>query len=146
MRLGVIERSAAERALRTITEAVRKKTIVFEGAVRHVPTDLDFSEASAWEKTAGLRLNTYQNGAYWHTPTGWLIAAVRRRDPPLAAELFGDYIQHLRKNDFRLNHGPEAPWECFGPSHYAQNGVYMTSVTVPVAVMAGESPGLGRHP
>jgi hypothetical protein len=98
--------------------------------VRHVPTDHNASSKSAWERTAGVAINTYQNGAYWHTPTGWLIKAIRSRDPKLASKLQADYLVHLRKHDFRLSkrHGP---WECFGPSGYAQNGVYMTSVTLP---------------
>jgi hypothetical protein len=133
--LGVLRGPAVERALETITEAVRRQTIAFEGAVRHVPTNFDWSGTSAWEQTAGETLNTYQNGAYWHTPTGWLIAALRRHDPALAIQVFGDYIRHLRSNDFRLHQKPEAPWECFGPKGYAQNGVYMTSVTLPWAIL-----------
>ena len=143
LHLGAIKGAAAERAARTLVDAVRRKTIVFEGAVRHVPTDLDASPASAWEKTAGVAINTYQNGAYWHTPTGWLIAAVRQSDPQLASELLSQYLQHLQQNDFRQGPGHEAPWECFGPKGYAQNGIYMTSVTLPWAVLSsfpGPSP------
>lgn len=143
LHLGALQGAAAERASETIVDAVRRKTIVFDGAVRHVPTDLDASPASAWEKTAGVAVNTYQNGAYWHTPTGWLIAVVRRRDPQLASELLSEYLQHLQQNDFRKGPGHEAPWECFGPKGYAQNGVYMTSVTLPWAVLSsfpGASP------
>jgi hypothetical protein len=128
--LGVIKGEPAARSIDTLIKAVRNNTIAFEGAVRHVPTDFNASPKSAWERTAGVAINTYQNGAYWHTPTGWLITAVRGRDPKLASQLQADYLLHLRKHDFRLgkSHGP---WECFGPSGYAQNGVYMTSVVLP---------------
>jgi hypothetical protein len=136
LHLGAITGTAAQRAADTLSDAARRQTIVFQAAVRHVPTDFDASPTSAWERTAGVTLNTYQNGAYWHTPTGWLIEAVRRREPKLASQLFNDYIQHLRRGDFRLGPGHEAPWECFNPKGYAQNGIYMTSVTLPCAVLA----------
>jgi hypothetical protein len=70
---------------------------------------LDYSTNSAWERTAGFSVNTYQNGAFWHTATGWLIEAVQDQDMNLAIELFDDYIRHLRRNDFRLGPGHEAP-------------------------------------
>lgn len=81
-------------------------------------------------------MNTYQNGAYWHTPTGWLITAVQRRDAPLASQLFREYVQHLRQDDFRLGSRHGAPWECIGPKGYVQNGVYMTSVTLPWSIFS----------
>jgi hypothetical protein len=140
--LGIIQGGVGQSAIQTVAEAVRKGTIVLEGGVRHVPTNFDWSATSAWEKTAGLPLNTYQNGAYWHTPTGWIIAVVRRQDAGLASQLFRDYIRHLRADDFRRGPGHGAPWECFGPKGYAQNGVYMTSVTLPAAVL-GAKPGAG---
>ena len=144
LHLGAIQGAAAERASETLADAVRRGTIVFEGAVRHVPADFDASPTSAWERTAGVAINTYQNGAYWHTPTGWLIDALRRRDPKLAAQVFSDYVQHLRRNDFRRGPGHEAPWECFHPKGYAQNGIYMTSVTLPWAVLSAPATPVPR--
>jgi hypothetical protein len=146
--LGVLRGPALERARGTIAEAVRNQTIVFEGAVRHIPTNFDWSASSAWEKTSGEALNTYQNGAYWHTPTGWLIAALKPQDAALANQVFNDYLHHLRINDFRLGQKAEAPWECFGPKPhpgfgpkgYSQNGVYMTSVALPWAVLRTSNP------
>lgn len=134
LHLGVLPEAAAERALATVVDAVRRRTIVFEGAVRHVPTDLDASPTSAWERTA-VRFNTYQNGAYWHTPSGWLIAALRRRDPQLAAQVLADYVDHARRSDFRRGSDQGAPWECIHPGGYAQNGVYMTSAALPWGVL-----------
>lgn len=134
LHLGVLPEAAAGRALATVVDAVRRRTIVFEGAVRHVPTDLDASPTSAWERTA-VRLNTYQNGAYWHTPSGWLIAALRKRDPRLAAQVLADYVDHARRGDFRRGSDQGAPWECIHPGGYAQNGVYMTSVALPWSVL-----------
>jgi hypothetical protein len=127
----------ADAARKTVADAVRRGTIVLEGAVRHVPTDHDFSPASAWEKVApGVSLNTYQNGAYWHTPTGWLVSALWPSDRELAAEVFRQYVAHLREQDFRRGEQFGAPWECFGRDGKAkQNAVYMASVTVPLAAV-----------
>jgi hypothetical protein len=132
---GVLPDPAARRALATVVDAVRRGTVTLEGAVRHVPTDRDASPDSAWERTAGEAKDTYQNGAYWHTPTGWLVEAVTRAEPKLAQRLFDEYVDHLRRGDFRLGADHGAPWECFGRGgEHAQNGAYMTSVTLPLAV------------
>ncbi len=133
--LGALRGAAADRATETVINAVRRGSIVYQGAVRHVPSDLNASRESCWVRTAGVAMNRYQNGAYWHTPTGWLIAVLQRHDRRLAAKIFSDYIDHLRTTDFRLGPGHHGPWECFGPGGYAQNGVYMTSVTLPWSVL-----------
>ncbi len=133
--LGALSGVDADRATQAAVEGVRKGTIVYQGAVRHVPSDLNASSESSWERTAGVAMNRYQNGAYWHTPTGWLIAVLQRSDQRLASKIFSDYIEHLRAKDFRVGPGHNAPWECFGPDGYAQNGIYMTSVTLPWSVL-----------
>lgn len=84
LHLGTLRGHDAEAALDTVADAVRKGTIVFEGAVRHIPTNFDWSATSAWERTAGETLNTYQNGAYWHTPTGEVDAHQRPLAVPVA--------------------------------------------------------------
>lgn len=132
----VLPASSAAAAERAVLRAVRNGTITYLAAVRHVPTNLDFSKQSAWERTAGVAVNTYQNGAFWHTPTGWLISVVARSDKALALDLFGQFVRHLREQDYRLGGGRQAPWECLGPDGHKQNGVYMTSVALPLAVFA----------
>lgn len=122
--------------LTTLTQAVREGKVTYKGAVRHVPTDHDFSKESAWEKTAGEALNTYQNGAYWHVPSGYLTQVLRKSDKKLARELVSDMVNHFRQEDFRLGEGHGAPWECIHPSGgYRQNPVYMASVTLPLEAL-----------
>ena len=41
-----------------------------DGQVRHILTTNDSSPETAWEASIA-KMNTYQNGAYWATPTGW---------------------------------------------------------------------------
>jgi len=84
--------------------------------------------------------NTYQNGAYWNTATGWVCHAVAKKDLRLARKLAAEYIDELKKGDFRLGGGHGSPWECIHPNGNRQNPVYMTSVTVPLGVF--RKPGI----
>ena len=145
LHLGVLPKDAEQRARQTVAESVAASghIIEYQGAVRHVPTNHDFSDKSAWEKPlpSGRGKNFYQNGAYWHTPTGWLIQALHPIDPALAEGVFDRYIAHLKQYDFRkikqdAREKLGAPWECFGIDlEHAQNPVYMTSVTLPLSVL-----------
>jgi hypothetical protein len=137
LHLGVFPAADAKRARKTVAAAVRAPghTIEYQGAVRHVPSDRYFRPNQCWESGGGP-VNTYQSGAFWHTPTGWLIAALQQDDPALAREVGERFVRHLRTGDFRQGGGRQAPWECFGLDLAgAQNPVYMTSVTLPLAVL-----------
>lgn len=137
LHLGVLPPEAAAVARETVVKAVRAPdhTIEYRGAVRHVPSDRYFRPDQCWE-AGGTRVNTYQSGAFWHTPTGWLIEALTAADAKLAREVGERFIQHLRDEDFRRGGGRHAPWECFGLHMVdAQNPVYLTSVTLPLAVL-----------
>ena len=141
LHLGVLPQKAAERARRTLTAAVRApgNTIEYQGAIRHVPSNRYFRPNQCWEAGGGS-VNTYQSGAFWYTPTGWLIEALEASDPALAREVCDRFIHHLREGDFRQGGGRGAPWECFGLDMAgAQNPVYMTSVTLPLAILQGTS-------
>jgi len=131
-----VERTVAFAAINALTDAYREGTIAWQGQIRHVPTDLDFSEASAWE-TSYVPKNTYQNGAYWATPTGWVCAAIAKADEAAARRLAGEYIAALRADDFRQGEEFGSPWECMHPQgDHRQNPVYMTSVSLPLAVLS----------
>jgi hypothetical protein len=135
LHLGVLGRAQAAAARKTVADAVRSGTIAFEGGVRHVPTDLDFSQTTAWERSLSP-VNTYQNGAYWHTASGWLIEALWKQDRPLALQVFHEMLAHLRAQDYRKGPGHGAPWEAFGPNGQArQNPVYMASVALPYGIL-----------
>jgi arylsulfatase A-like enzyme len=137
LHLGVLDRASAAAARTTVADAVRKGTITLGGGVRQVPTDRDFSKTTAWERSM-CALNTYQNGGYWHTASGWLIEALWKQDRPLALQVFGEMLAHLRAQDFRKGPGYGAPWEVFGPNGQArQNGVYMASVALPYGILRG---------
>lgn len=126
LHLGVLDAKAANRALTTVLDAFKAGQITLEGAVRHVPTNRDFSEKTAWEGTYTGK-GSYQNGAYWHTSTGWLIEALAKVDRAAAKQVMSEFVAHLRAN-------PASPWECFGPGlNYTQNPGYLASVAWPYA-------------
>lgn len=122
-------------ACQALADAVDRGTIAWQGHIRHVPTDADFSSDSAWESVvSGSAKNTYQNGAYWGTPLGWVCYAVAQVCPDMARVLAQDFVEGLRVNDFRQGDDFSAPFECIHPDgNHHQNPVYMTSVTCPLA-------------
>lgn len=124
-----VERAACE----ALAGSLRDGTIAWQGGIRHVPTNADFSANSAWERSYAKK-NRYQNGAYWHTPTGWVCYAVAKVDAPLARQLAHDFLTHLRADDFRKGDEFGAPWECMHEEDsHRQNPVYLTSVSCPLA-------------
>ncbi|MFA6482249.1 MAG: hypothetical protein WCW62_06715 [Bacteroidales bacterium] len=131
-----LEGSNKASACRALATAYLEGTLAMEGQIRHVLTTDDFNPATAWEKSLAGK-NTYQNGAYWGTPTGWVCYAIARVDRASAAKLASEYIVHLRRTDFRIP-GPDqgGPYECiYPPSGHKQNPVYMTSVTCPLPLL-----------
>lgn len=142
LHLGLLSGKAPGRALATVLEDFKGGKIAQEGAVRHVPTNRDFSAKSAWESTYTAK-GIYQNGSYWHTPTGWLIEALMKVDAKAGREAFRQYIAHLRQLDYRRGSASlEAPWECFATgTRYFQNGAYLASAAWPYAALKN-LPGL----
>lgn len=127
---GLLPPAADSAARRSLHDALRSSTASYQGQIRHVPEDQDFDGTRVWESPLQpIRKGTYQHGAYWATPLGWVLDAVGELDRPLALGLLADYVGHLRKEDYRSREGDGAPWECIHPTgDYRQNGVYMASV------------------
>jgi hypothetical protein len=131
--LDILQGDSRDKACRFLADAYRNGYLSYNGNIRHILTIDDFDDSTAWE-TSLAKKNTYQNGAYWGTPTGWVCYAIAKADFALAQRLAGEYIKDLRKNDFRKGDGSGAPWECFHPSGHRQNPVYMTTVSCPFIV------------
>ena len=90
--------------------------IVQKGQIRHLPGGV------YWEKCAAAR-DTYQNGAFWATPTGWFVYTLDLVDPKLADQTIIDMV-----NDFKENGACE--W-LFGEKHKLPN--YLASASLPLA-------------
>lgn len=130
----VLSADASLRASQALADACHAGTISYKGNIRHIPTSGDYSEHSAWEISYAGK-NTYQNGAYWGTPTGWVCAAISKVDPKAARQLAREYVDDLRITDFRQGPDYGGPYECFHPeTGNLQNPVYLTTVSCPFAV------------
>lgn len=136
--LDILSPAPRRRAIDQVLHDMESGLILFEGAVRHIPLDRDASANAAWEKSITPH-NRYQNGAFWHMPTGWLIAVLEREHPHKAMAVFEDYISHLRKTDFRQGTPHGGPWECIGWDGKAeQNPAFVPSVAMPYGVLFGK--------
>lgn len=90
--------------------------IAQNGQIRHLPGGV------YWE-TCGAAHDTYQNGAYWATPTGWFVYTLDLVDPELADQTVIDLV-----NDFKKNGACE--W-VYGAKHRLPN--YLASPSLPLA-------------
>jgi hypothetical protein len=135
--LDILSPAATRRAIDQVLSSLETGQIMLEGALRHVPLDGDASPNSMWEKAITPH-NRYQNGAFWHTPTGWLIAVLDRDHPQKAQAVFAEYIAHMRREDFRQGGSCGGPWECIGWEGKAdQNPAFVPSVALPYGVLFG---------
>jgi hypothetical protein len=132
--LEAIDAASCEKASAALTSAYREGTLSYKGNIRHVLTTDDFSDSTAWEHS-GAKKNTYQNGAYWGTPTGWVAYAMAKSDMEAARSLAKAYIEDLKETDYRKGEEFGGPYECFHPgTGNIQNPVYLTTVSCPYAV------------
>ncbi len=129
---GILEGENMKKTCRFLSDSYQKGALAYKGNIRHLLTTDDFNDSTAWENSLAAK-NTYQNGAYWGTPTGWVCYAIAKVDIDVARQLANEYIEELKENDFRKGDQFEAPYECFHPNGHKQNPVYLTSVTCPYA-------------
>ena len=90
--------------------------IVQEGQIRHLPGGV------YWETCSAAR-DTYQNGAYWATPTGWFVYTLDLVDPKLADQTVIDLVTDFKENGV-------CEW-MFGKKHRLPN--YLASASLPLA-------------
>ncbi|MBE6538415.1 MAG: hypothetical protein E7671_03005 [Ruminococcaceae bacterium] len=68
-------------------------SVVCEGQIRHLPA------GEYWERTfVPVEKETYQNGAFWATATGWFADAIAPHDMGLAQKTLNDVIEYFEKN------------------------------------------------
>ena len=133
--LGVLDKEKNNAVCRKLTAAYHDGTIAYKGNIRHILTSDDYSDSTAWEKLLGpVRKNVYQNGAYWGTPTGWVVYAIAQVDFDAAKKIVTEFVDDLKENDYRKGTDFGGPYECIYPPDYHANQVYLTTVTCPYAV------------
>ncbi len=134
---GVLPAPYRARAVRAILDGLERGQIEQAGALRNVPLEYSFSASTAWERTPTAN-NTYQNGAYWHMPAGWLASILQDVRPDLAHAFFARYLAHMKQEDFRKHAGSFAPWEwLFADQRSDSCPVFGPSAALPYAVLSG---------
>jgi hypothetical protein len=132
---NVLDGTDRTRACEELANAYKNGFLASNGNIRHILTCDDYNDSTAWEESLAPK-NTYQNGAYWGTPTGWVTYAIAQVDLKLAQALAAEYIADLRLNDYRKGADFGAPYECFHPSGHTQNAVYLATVACPFIVFS----------
>ncbi len=130
--LGILPRPQELAVARHLLALYQAGGTIVEGQVRHLPPEGD--GGGYWEECVSAP-ETYQNGGYWGTPTGWYIAALERVDPASARKLLEEFVAHLRQHD-----GQGAPWEWIHPARgQFVNPLYAASVGLPYIALAARS-------
>ena len=65
----VLEGEEMNKTCQFLCDSYQNGTLAFRGNIRHVLTNDDFNDSTAWELSLAKK-DTYQNGAYWGTPQG----------------------------------------------------------------------------
>ena len=128
--LGVLPRNTERAVARHLLALYEAGGTVAEGQIRELPPKGDYG--GYWEK-ASSGPDTYQNGGYWATPTGWMVAALRKVDREAGDRLLDEFIAHLRA---RRTQG--APYEWINPAtNTYQNANYGSSAGLVYVSLAG---------
>ena len=93
---------------------------VWRGQVRHL------LRGQYWQRLlTPLAPDTYQNGAYWATASGWVMWCLAQRDPALAQRMLDDLIVDFQQNGV---------YECVNED-YAKLDTYVASATNPLGAL-----------
>ncbi len=130
---GLLDGERETAAAQFVARSCLLEGAAWKGQIRHVPPRQDFSEQSAWESTVvPMPVGTYQNGAFWAVPSGWVCDAIARVDGKAAQTLAEELIAHFMEEDFRRDPPQGAPWQCVHPPDYRKEGPYLAGVMAPL--------------
>jgi hypothetical protein len=125
---GAVEAPMARKIALSLLKAYRDKTAVREGNVRQILTT-DRTFQGGWQISV-VKPGEYQNGGYWGTPSGWVIAAISLIDRPAAAQMAADFVGFLRNH--KRPDGLAEAWEWFNPDTGQNNNpLYVATVALP---------------
>lgn len=125
--LGVLPNDVRSAVCRGVEDVVKGQKVVFNGQLRSIPTQGPLG--GNWDRSLAAP-DTYQNGGYWGTPTGWLISTLRRVDRTLADAILHDYAEHIRQE-----RGQGAPFEWIHPNGARQNPRYAASIALVISAL-----------
>jgi hypothetical protein len=96
--------------------AKHKDDFIFRGQIRHLP------KPEHWEKTLiPVKPETYQNGAYWGTASGWVAYTLWEKYPALSSVIISDLVDYYQHS---------GTFECINEDYQKLNN-YVVTVTNP---------------
>jgi len=114
--IGLVQGERRQRILHFLQD--HRDAFLYRGQVRHL------LRGQTWERTLiPVEPETYQNGAYWATASGWVIDALAELGPELARALALDLIE-----DFQT----AGICECINPAGYRKLEHYVVSAVNPL--------------
>ena len=116
--LGVAPAARADRIAGVFKE--NYAGLVSRGQIRHLLPGV------YWECAPDVARDTYQNGAFWGTATGWFAGTLARIDRPLALRTIADLVADYERNG-------ACEWH-FGGTR-ACNGGYPANLALPLAAV-----------
>jgi hypothetical protein len=128
--LGVLPKKVEARVAKHLLRLYRDGGTVVEGQIRQLPPTGEFG--GLWESAAPGD-QSYQNGGFWATPTGWFAMAIGKVDRRAKDQLIHEYADFVRSH-----RSQGAPFEWVNPATGAQsNGNYASSVGLVVTALRG---------
>lgn len=117
--LGVLPGAKSKSVSAGLLDYMKTEPVVFQGQVRALPTK--GALGGHWD-SALSGPETYQNGGFWGTPTGWFVYALRKVDRAAGDAVLRDYVAHIR-----AERAKGAPFEWVHSNGARQNPHYAAS-------------------
>ena len=116
----LLPKSVQEKACDALCQAYEQGSATDGGYVRHILT----TDGGYWQ-ACDSRPDSYMNGGYWATPSGWFAYALAQRRSTLAKRFAEEFLTHVEENE-----ESGAPFEWFSPHTGKSSGCrYGTSGT-----------------
>jgi hypothetical protein len=94
--LGILQGRKKVKTAQTLLDAYRQGNTIYNGYVRQIPLNENYSSLSAW-KGGHASGYVYQNGGWWATATGIYAKAVSVIDDDSCLSILNEFIKHTEK-------------------------------------------------
>ncbi|MBI4023398.1 MAG: hypothetical protein HY360_00350 [Verrucomicrobia bacterium] len=93
--------------------------VLYRGCLRHLPAPEHWNRLILADASPP---GTFQNGAYWSTPTGWYAEMLESREAGSGLKLLRKLVAEFQKHGI---------WECIGPNGYYRLENNLSSIVLP---------------
>ncbi|MBD3353811.1 MAG: hypothetical protein GF364_20180 [Candidatus Lokiarchaeota archaeon] len=117
---------------------LNRDKFVWNGQIRHLYRGVFWDEFLPGAENLAKHLNTYQNGAYWGTPAGWVAYAFEKAKAGAGRDLLIDLLSFYKENGIYECTYPEPMSKIrkmFSRNIYKKCPHYVASLALPARVM-----------